>query len=402
MGSIDNKKHIEFSRIISDEVQEFININLTSDLYKLLFSHDFINKVSIKDIINQIESKRKSLKKLPTWFNTRKIIYHEKLNIEQSSSEKTALYKSLLFKGNKAIDLTCGFGVDSYYFSKRFASITLCDQNTDLLNKVEYNYNILGISNAQFYNGNGIDYLKSNLNNYDLIYIDPARRNKSNKVFLLEDCTPDILEIQTLLLKKSKNTLIKLSPLFDIKELTRKLKNIKSIYIIALKSDVKELLVELEVNYEENISIICENLETNQNQFKFDLNEHKTKANYTNTIKQYLYEPNPSILKSGAFNLISTRFGIDKLDHNTHLYSSDKFIKLFPGKIFKIIKKISSQSKNLKKELNNSHYNIISRNHPLKVEEIKRKYKLKEGGDKFLIFTQINSKKIILLLEKFN
>ncbi|APD08152.1 tRNA (uracil(54)-C(5))-methyltransferase [Flavobacteriaceae bacterium UJ101] len=402
MGTIHYEEYLVNSQLLHPTIQRFINENLQNDVQKLLLSNKKIEHVSIKEIVKQIECKKKSKKKLPTWFETPNILYHKKINIEQTSSEITAHYKAQLFSGESMIDLTSGFGVDAYYFSKQFQHITLCERNNSLLEKVKHNYQQLDVSNASFYEGNSIEYLKSIQNPIDLIYVDPARRNEEQKVFLLEDCMPNIIELQSLLFEKSHRILIKLSPLFDIKELTRKLKGIKTIYIIAIKNEVKELLVELEKDYKQETTIVCENLETSQPTFTYSINTLSSTIHYASEVASFLYEPNAAIYKSGAFNLIATQFDLKKLAQNSHLYTSDVVVKDFPGKIYKVNTLLNPQTKTLKKALNQTHYNIISRNYPLKVAEIKKKYKLLEGGVDFIIFTQIKSKKIALLCERFS
>ncbi|MFV0237041.1 MAG: RsmD family RNA methyltransferase, partial [Flavobacteriales bacterium] len=191
------------SKLLYPKIQQFIDENLYTDIQKLLLSRNKIENVPVKEIVEQIICKKKSKKKLPTWFNTSKILYPKKNNIEQTSSEVTAHYKAQLFSGKSMVDLTSGFGVDSYYFSKQFQHITLCESNTLLLNKVKHNYSLLKVSNASFFQGNSIDYLKNISNTVDLIYIDPARRNNTQRVFLLEDCNPNVVELHPLLFEKS-------------------------------------------------------------------------------------------------------------------------------------------------------------------------------------------------------
>lgn len=400
MGTINHEEYLVDLKLLKPVVQKFIDNNLSNDIQKLLLSKKVFEDVSIQEIVKQIECKKKAKKKLPTWFNTSNILYPEKINIEQTSSEIAAHYKSLLFSGKTMIDLTSGFGVDAYYFSQQFQQITLCESNGLLLEKVKHNYQRLSVSNASFYQGNGIDYLINITNCVDLIYIDPARRNESQKVFLLEDCIPNIITLQPLLFEKAHRILIKLSPLFDLKELTRKLQGIKTIYIIAIKNEVKELLVVLEKDFKEDVMLICENLKTSQPTFTCLLNTPSPIVNYASEIASFIYEPNASIYKSGTFDLIGTKFDLKKLAQNTHLYTSDKYVKDFPGKIYTVKSILVPQVKILKKALSQTYYNIITRNYPLKIAEIKKKYKLLEGGSDFIIFTQIQSKKIVLLCEK--
>lgn len=399
MGTIDYEEYLMNTLLLQPEVQQIINDNLYADLHALLLSQKEYNGVPIKEIVQQIECKKKTIKKLPTWFKTSNILYNEKINIEQTSSEITAIYKAQLFSGKKMIDLTAGFGIDAYYFAKQFESVVLCELNNELLKKVQHNYQQLHVSNALFHIGDGLKYLQSQTQSVDLIYLDPARRLANQKVFLLEDCMPNVVEAQPLLLEKSQRVLIKLSPLFDLTEITRKLQCVKRIYCIAVKNEMKEVLVELERNYQGESTIICENLETLQPRYEFSINTQPF-ITYANTVEKFIYEPSTSIYKAGTYDAVAAQFQLKKLAPHSHIYTSTDLHTAFPGKILKVTTVLKPQPKTIKKALQATHYNIIARNYPLKVSEIKKKYKLQEGGTAFLLFTQLGTQKVILLCER--
>ncbi|AZA63083.1 methyltransferase [Chryseobacterium indoltheticum] len=343
----------------------------------------------MQEIVQQIKGRQVAQKKFPFLLQDG-IIFPPQLNLEQSSSEKTALYKSEILKGEKFIDLTSGFGIDAYYLSKNFKKITLVEQNKELLDIVKHNWSILD-KKGSFINEKLEDFLTENNENFDVIYLDPARRDQNkNKVFLLEDLSPNILEIQDQLLFISEQVIIKLSPLIDLKYLISVLKNISKIEIIAVRNDVKEIVVFLSKNYSGEIMCNCVNLESGEKDFSFEINAEKNaQAEYAEP-QQFIYIPNNTILKAGIFNLISSEFNLKKLHPNTHLYTSDVKISDFPGRILemKVI-----DSKEIKKK---EQFNLISKNYPLKPEEIKKKYQLKDGGNQYLIFTQSKKGKIIL------
>lgn len=371
------------------EIQNYINANLNADLHSLLLKKSPFTEVSMQEIVQQIKGRQVAQKKFPFLLQDG-IIFPPQLNLEQSSSEKTALYKSEILKGNKFIDLTSGFGIDAYYLSKNFDKITLVEQNKELLEIVKHNWTVLG-KKAAFINIKLEDFLRENKENFDVIYLDPARRDQNkNKVFLLEDLSPNILEIQNQLLFISEQVIIKLSPLIDLKYLISVLKNISKIEIIAVRNDVKEIVVSLSKNYLGEIMCNCVNLESEEKSFSFNINSEKNaQAEYAEP-QQFIYIPNNTILKAGIFNLISSQFKLKKLHPNTHLYTSDFKISDFPGRILemKVI-----DSKEIKKK---EQFNLISKNYPLKPEEIKKKYQLKDGGNQYLIFTQSKKGKIIL------
>lgn len=375
--------------ILHKDIQNYIEANLNSDLPSLSLKKSPFPDVSMQEIVRQIKGKQVAHKKFPFLLKDG-IVFPPQLSLEQSSSDKTAVYKAQLLKGKKFIDLTSGFGIDAYYLSENFDEITLVEQNPELLQIVEHNWNILG-KKAKFVNQKLEDFLSENTEKFDVIYLDPARRdNQKNKVFLLEDLSPNILEIQEKLLSISKQIVIKLSPLIDLKYLVSVLKNISRIDIIAVKNDVKEIVVFLSNENSESIQCYCINLESGESDFQFQFGDEENALAEYSEPEKFIYIPNNTLLKAGIFNLISERFNLKKLHPNTHIYTSDIKIENFPGRIFKME---VIDGKQIKKK---GQFNIISKNYPLKPEEIKKKYGLKDGGNDYLIFTQSKKGKLIL------
>ncbi len=343
----------------------------------------------MQDIVQQIKGKQVAQKKFPFLLNDG-IVFPPQLSLEQSSSDKTALYKSEILKGDKFIDLTSGFGIDAYYLSKNFHEITLVEQNKELLEIVEHNWNVLD-RKASFINRKLEDFLEENDASFDVTYLDPARRDThKNKVFLLEDLSPNILDIQEKLISISNHVVIKLSPLIDLKYLLSVLPRIFRIEIIAVKNDVKEVVVFLSKENTGEISCHCVNLDSGEPAFSFQFGTAENESAEYGEPEKFIYLPNNAVLKAGVFNLISQKFGLKKLHPNTHLYTSDQKIQDFPGRIFEME---SIEAKQIQKK---SQFNIISKNYPLKPEEIRKKYSLKDGGENYLIFTQSKKGKIIL------
>uniref|UniRef100_A0AAU6WLC4 RsmD family RNA methyltransferase n=1 Tax=Chryseobacterium endophyticum TaxID=1854762 RepID=A0AAU6WLC4_9FLAO len=244
------------NKIIDQNIQQYINANLNTDLHALLLKKSPFPEVSMQEIVQQIKGKQVAHRKFP-FLLKEDIIFPPQLNLEQSSSEKTALYKSEVLQGGKFIDLTSGFGIDAYYLSKNFQEITLVEQNNELLQIVEHNWGILG-RKAKFINQKLEKFLKENTETVDVIYLDPARRdNNKNKVFLLEDLSPNVIDIQEKILSLSKEVVIKLSPLIDLKYLISVLPGIFRIEIIAVKNDVKEVVVFLSKEKQGKLSAIA-------------------------------------------------------------------------------------------------------------------------------------------------
>lgn len=386
--------------ILHPDIQNYINENLDTDVSKILFKKINFPNVTTQEIVEQIQAKKKCKDKLPTWFNCKNIYFPNKLNIEQTSSEITANYKANLISSDSLIDLTGGYGVDCYYFSKKISEVFHCEINENLSKIVKYNYEQLGIKNIKTIPENGLDYLKSTSKKFDWIYIDPSRRNeKKEKVFLLKDCLPNIPQNLDLLFEKSNNVLIKNSPILDIKNGINELKFVKEIHIISTNNEVKELLYILENNFSKPIRIKTINiLKNNLQLFDFELNTNSI-STYS-LIKKYLYEPNSAIMKSGGFNEISHQLKVSKLHPNSHLYSSKKLID-FPGRKFEVLHIISFDKKQLKKLIPEGKANITTRNFPLTVAQIRKKTKFKDGGKNYLFFTtDLNNKHIVAVCKK--
>lgn len=387
--------------ILNTEIQEFIKSHLNSNIASLLLKGINFPTVGTKEIIEQIEAKKRSEKKLPTWFNRDKIYYPNKINIEQTSSEITAQYKSRLISGDSITDLTGGFGVDCYYFSKVFKNVNHFEINESLSKIVTYNFAQLQIDNIVTQNGDGMEFLKTSPKLFDWIYIDPSRRHDSKgKVFFLNDCLPNVPEHLELLFAHSKNILVKTSPLLDLSVGIGELKHVKTIHVVAVNNEVKELLWVLENGFKGNISIETVNIKKDSNEFfKFSIKEEKVAKSKYNTPLTYLYEPNSAILKAGGFHSVTNNYAVFKLQQHAHLYTSDVLMD-FPGRRFKIEKIIHYNKKELKK-LAIDKANISTRNFPETVEQIRKKLHIKDGGDCYLFFTtDIDNRKIVILTYK--
>ncbi|VAV85602.1 SAM-dependent methyltransferase [hydrothermal vent metagenome] len=388
--------------VLNTAIQNFINNNLNSDISSLLLKGTAFDTVDTKEIIEQIEAKKKSENKLPTWFNTPNIYYPNKLNIEQTSSEITAQYKSQLVSGSSLIDLTGGLGVDVYYFSKTIKSVTHCEVNSRLSNIASYNFEQLTAFNINTTNEDGLEYLRNTRKVYDWIYIDPSRRHDiKGKVFYLKDCLPNVTEHIDSLFKYSNNILIKASPMLDISVGLSELRFVKEIHIVAINNDVKELLFILENGYQETIGVKTINIRKNTDEtFAFNLNEEAHAEATFGDLQSYLYEPNSAILKSGAFKTVSHKLKVNKLHKHSHLYTSTELID-FPGRRFKILETIPYNKKLVEKVLKNKKANISTRNFTETASQLKKKFKIKDGGNLYVFFTtNVNNEKIVVLCNK--
>ena len=387
--------------ILNPEIQAFINANIGKNISKLALQKNPFPDVDWIGILSQIEAKTKAKDKLPNWFSAENIIYPSKISIEQTSSEKTASYKASVVSGDSLIDLTGGFGVDDYYFSKKIKNVAHCEINLELSAVVKHNLEQLNVSNIVCYAGDSLDTLNSLNTRWDWIYIDPSRRNDAKgKVFLLKDCLPNVPENLDFYFNNSDAILIKTAPLLDISAGLSELQHVKAIHIIAVENEVKELLWELHASFFGNTTIKTINLTKDKTDtFDFILNEDSKFPNFS-LPQKYLYEPNSAIMKSGGFDEVGSFYNLNKLHKHSHLYTSADLIS-FPGRIFQIQNSFPYNKTEMKSFLENTQANITTRNFPDSVESIRKKWKIKDGGNLYCFFTtDENNDKIVLICTK--
>ena len=386
--------------------RDFIESHLKDDVRQLALQKfpDDVDKVLV---LNQIEARRLLSKKVPSWASNPDLLFPRHLSIEQCSSELTAKYKASIIEGGDIfVDLTGGLGIDSYFLSEQFKTSYYVENQKELCDLAEHNFTVLG-RKITVVNEDSESFLSKN-QNFDLVFIDPARRDIYNrKMVSLHDCSPDVIDLQNILLKNAKNVLIKASPMLDISLITNELKNISEIHIVSVKNECKEILIKIEPGFDDEIKYFCLNFVGNdlKSAQLFEFSEHSessANSDYAPKIKRYLYEPNASLMKSGAFKLISQRFVIDKLHVNSHLYTSDNLIPDFPGRVFEVVG-FAPFNKKVRKELLNdiTEASVTTRNFPLSANELRKSLNLKES-DKNYVFgtTLIGEKKVVILCKK--
>ena len=353
--------------------------------------------------LQQVEGRERTADKLPAFAAIEDWWYPVRLSCEQCSSELAAKYKASLVSGEKMADLTGGYGVDSYFFSESFSSIDYVEQNEELCRIAAHNFANKPIT---IHNTSAEEFLQT-AGQYDLIFVDPARRDShGGKVFRLEDCTPNAVELLPTLLAHGKRLMFKLSPMLDLTQAIHKLKSDNGqgtkvnwdIHIVAIKNEVKEVLLvshqPSDISYQPTITAI--DLEKMDQAFVFTREEEQN-CPFTFHLSpiNFLYEPNAAILKAGAYKLVAERFGLTKLDVNTHLYVSESLVADFPGRVWRI-KPTPALPKG--KELNQA--NILVRNYPLTPEQLKKKLRLRDGGTDFVIGCRVNGKPTLFLAER--
>jgi 16S rRNA G966 N2-methylase RsmD len=386
--------------ILDGEVQKYISNNLHADIPTLSLKKSPFPLVSSKELAEQTDSKKRCELKLPHWYNTDGIYYPSKLAIEQASSELAAKYKVELLQGNEIIDLTGGFGVDTLFFALKAKSVTHCELNQELSEISEHNSRVFGLE-ISYIHSNGLEYLINSKKTFSTIYIDPSRRVESKKVFMLKDCEPDIISNLQILKNHTSHILIKTAPLLDIQSAIRELNQVSAIHVISIKNECKELLILIDNKaVSDDPPITCALLGDNGKSYSFRLSEEKKFQidKYYEPLK-YIYEPDAALLKAGCFKLITRDFSMNKIHQHTHLYTSAELQNTFPGRKF-ILKNTWNYGTFLK-EHQFKKANIICRNFSLSPEEIKKKLKIIDGGEEYLLFcTGPNNERLVLNCER--
>lgn len=385
---------------MNQATKDFILNHANEDVNKLALKSKSYTEVDISIAIKQIEGKQKIKNKIPTFFTNNEILYPHKLSLEQSSSEITAKYKSFICKGYNMADLTGGFGIDCFFLSHNFQKIYYVERQKELCDLAMHNFKILEKPAIEVIHSTSEDFLKTEIN-IDWIFIDPSRRKESGaKAVFLSDCEPNVFDLQNIMLEKAENVMIKLSPMIDISQLRRDLHFIKEIHVLSVENECKEILVILKRGYNQSINFFAVNFPQKKSieVFDFEQNDEKNSiSSLAESVQNYLYEPNASILKSGAFKIIGNKFQLSKLHKNSHLYTSNELKSNFYGRIFEVKKVLNFNKEELKK-MDLSKANIAARNFPISVKDLRNKIKIKEGGNDYVFATTLQSEKKVLII----
>ena len=433
---------------MNQATQDFIRQHQDDDVRQLAFLGSKYPEVDMPFALDQIRGRKMARVKLPRWASLEGIIYPPHISMEQCSSESTALYKAELaarllglpasssgteMKAENEIefvDLTGGFGVDFSYIAARLGVKSMyVERQTHLCEAAKENFGRLGLKNAIVKNGDGIEVLhsfhpkkkdaasaddslgitydqprsllKTNLG-LKIIFIDPARRDDAgNKVVSLKDCTPDVTVLQEEMISKADYVIIKLSPMLDWHRAISELSHVREVHIISVNNECKELLLVLSArNMGGNLRIYCVNDAQSFVCDEMDMESSSVKiAPSTLEEMQYLYEPNASLMKAGCFGVLSGRYDARMLSKNSHLFVSQAPIEAFPGRSFRIIAVSSFNKKELKRHLSGiTKANIAARNFPLSVAELRKRLKLKDGGETYIFATTLSDESHVLMI----
>ena len=363
-------------------------------------------------MLQQVEGHQRTHDKLPTFAQIEDWWYPVRLSCEQCSSEATARYKASIIRqlGEKQdilIDLTGGYGVDTYFLSEQMAQAHYVERNEELCRIAQHNFQIAN-KPIHVHNTSAEDFLaqysmagsvSSDVKKEFVVYLDPARRDAhGGKVFRIEDCEPNIIKILPSLRAISNTILIKFSPMLDITSALQSLGNEWDVHVVALHNEVKEIIFVTGNNRIHAANILHEG----NDQFSFTRSEEKSAlCAMADCICEYIYEPNAAIIKAGAFRLVSERYQLHKLDQNTHLYTADQLIEDFPGRVWKVIAQPIKNQRDIA-ALGIQRAAILTRNYPLTPEELRKKFKVQESDSHFLIGARIATKPTLILAERIH
>jgi hypothetical protein len=378
-----------------------------NDVQQLALQRNRFPQLSDADFrffLQQVEGKQRTRDKLPILNHLPDWWFPVRLSCEQCSSEATAGYKAKIYPSDchTLIDLTAGYGVDTFFMSENATEAHYVERNAELCAIAEHNFSLY-CPKIQVHNTTAEEFLSSlpiSNSQYPiantLIYLDPARRSQSGgKVFRIEDCEPNVIELLPTLCQHASHIMIKFSPMLDITAALRVLGRDWDTHIVAVNNEVKEVLFLTGTGVMHAVNI--RGMQTDRFFFSPE-NEQQAQLTIAADIQQYIYEPNAAIIKAGAYRLVGERYELQKLDTNTHLYTSDSFMSGFPGRVWEVIE---AEIKDPKKQLDTkAKYSILSRNYPLSPEDIRKKYKLKDGDDRYLLAARHQGKPRLILARR--
>jgi hypothetical protein len=393
-------------RIFNQGERQYIEEHQHQEAALLMLQAGRYPHLPVQELVQQIQARQKAAQKLPTWVQHPEVVFPVAVSVEQSSSEAAAAFKASLVSGELLVDLTGGFGVDSFYFARHFCRVVHVEQNPELQEIAQYNFRVLQAQNIQSICTTAENFLTDFGGKADYIYIDPARRGGSNeKLHLLQVCEPDVLRLLPLLFSKSKAVLLKSSPMLDIDLALEQLQHTTKLWVVAVQNEVKEVLYLLQPDAPkpEQVQRTAMNLLVNGDtqQLSFcKADEEAAQVSFADP-GEFIYEPNAAILKAGAYRYLSQHLQLNKLHPNSHLYTSASLVPGFPGRSFRCVGVSRYNKKELLRQLPGRQANITVRNFPESVANIRKKTSIREGGAIYLFFTtDMHQKPIVLLCQK--
>ncbi len=394
---------------------EFIREYRERDIRQLALQANRFPDVDMPYALDQIQGWQIARRKLPKWAACDGVIFPPHLSMEQCSSEPTAQYKlnlamewaEIVGHASRMTDLTGGFGVDFSFTSCAFAAATYVERNEQLCHIVEHNLPLLGLNNATVVCADAVEYL-STVEPQTMLFLDPARRDEHGaKTVMLADCTPDVVQLLPQLLEKSRFTMLKLSPMLDWHKAVDDLQGtVREVHIVSVGGECKELLLVLSTVVESELKVYCADLSTASDTFSLFVYTPGSSAPVANSKlktqnSKFVHEPNASIMKAGCFDELAAAYGVSPVSRNSHLFLSDEPIEDFPGRSF-VVERVTTMNKGeLRKALAGiEKANIATRNFPLTVAELRKRLKIKDGGDVYIFATTTAEGEHLLLISR--
>ncbi len=378
---------------MTKEFIDFVNAHKDEDTARLLLSAARYPSIDMPAAVQQIEGLRTAREKWPGLLACEEFFYPPRLNREQSSSENTARYKVSVISpftshpsSFTVADLTGGMGIDTLAFAKVAQHVDYVERDPQLCELMEHNLRALGVYNVTVHCADSMEWLTA-AGRYDLLFVDPARRAASGrKVAAFEDCMPNILEYAEMLRMHCRLLMVKASPMIDIDLGCCQLGNVNEVHVVGVKGECKEVLFVCgEPQGEPRIT--CGEVSFTRSE------EAATKARYCQTIGRYLYEPDAMLMKGGPYKIIAERYGIEQLGHNTHLYTSEKRLDGFPGRVFEVLQELKLGRKEVAAVIPDGKAHVVTRNYPVEAAALQRQLGLREGGDVFVVATSVGDRK---------
>ena len=386
---------------ISSETLRFIEENARADVRSLALQAKKYPQVDMAMAVVQIAGRQIAEAKVPSWYRTEGLLYPKHLSMEQCSSEATAIYKAGLVEGDSFADLTGGFGIDCSFLSRKFKQADYVERQAELCELAKHNFPLLGLS-IGVHNEDGVEYLKQ-MQPVDCLFLDPARRDgHGGKTVAIADCEPDVSALEDLLVEKARKVMVKLSPMLDLSLALKHLKYVREVHIVSVNNECKELLLILQKeSASSDITIHCEHIvnASEHQSFSFTQEQERTSdCPLATEVGAYLYEPNASILKAGAYRSLTQTYACKKLHASSHLYTSEQFIEDFPGRRFRVEAVSGFGKKELKEFLQGMEKaNLTIRNFPSSVADLRKRLKLKEGGEDYVFATTLADESKVMI-----
>ena len=396
---------------MNQATRDFIRRHADGDVRQLALQGGRAPEVDLTFALDQIAGRQTARQKLPSLAAVEGVIYPPHLSMEQCSSEQTARYKASLVAdgGELLVDLTAGFGIDALFLSKPFKRVVCVERQPGLCAISLENFQLLGRSQVEVVCAEAEDYLHG-LARADLIYIDPARRDSHGaRTYGMADCTPNVLSLMDELMTKTPRLLLKLSPMLDwrkaladVQQASAKAK-VAEVHIVSVDNECKELLLDIRVadGRPQDCRVVCVNLlsDGSRQVFAFDGGGSENRPLILASEVHHLHIPNASLMKAGCFCEIARRWPVAQLDANSHLFVSAEPVADFPGRSFRIECITSMNKRELRQALDGiTQANISVRNFPMTAAELRKRLRLRDGGDLYIVATTVAGEGHRLLL----